>query len=107
MLVQLAQGKLGEYTFELMQLESVLALGICVFRFKSKESQFLVFSLLGALVGLYVSLSTVGLGEQTPQVLFLLLGWSQSLQDTSVFGARATAVNAATEPKFRFKRVIA
>ena len=107
MLVQLAQGKLGEYTFELMQLESVLALALCVARFKSKESQFLVFSLLGALIGLYVSLSTVGLGEQTPQVLFLLLGWSQSLQDTQILGARASAADALPEPKFRFKRVIA
>jgi hypothetical protein len=103
MLVQLSQGKLGLYLFELMELEAVLALALCVARFKSKESLYLVFSLMGALIGLYVSLSTVGMGEQTPQVLFLLLGWSQSLQDTRVMGAKAA--DTVAESKFRFKRV--
>jgi hypothetical protein len=43
------------------------------------------------------------MGEQTPQVLFLLLGWSQSLQDTRVMGAKAA--DTVVESKFRFKRV--
>jgi hypothetical protein len=106
MLVQLSQGKLGKYTFILIALESVLTLGIFAAKFRSRESQFLLFSLLGALVGVFVSLSTVYLGEQVLQVLFLLIGWAQSLQDTNVaIGARAVA--SMSEPKFRFKRVIA
>jgi uncharacterized membrane protein YsdA (DUF1294 family) len=106
LLIQLSQGKLGKYTFILIALESVLTLGIFASKFRSRESQFLVFSLLGALVGVFVSLSTVYLGEQVTQVLFLLIGWSQSLQDTNVaIGARA--VTSMSEPKFRFRRVIA
>jgi hypothetical protein len=43
--------------------------------------------------------------EQVIQVTFLLLGWSQSLQDTRVAGAQA--VSMMPEAKFRFRRVIA
>jgi hypothetical protein len=107
MLVQLTQGKLGRYTFELMCFESVLALALCARRFKSRESQFLVFSLMGAMIGLIVSLTTVPLGEQMTQIFFMLLGWTQSLQDTSVVGASANAASELPEPKFRFKRVVA
>jgi hypothetical protein len=107
MLVQLAQGKLGEYTFKLMAFETVLALAICAARFKSRESQFLVFSLMGAVIGMLVSLTTVSLGEQMTQIYFLLLGWSQSVQDTYALGAGAAMISAQPEPKFRFKRVVA
>jgi hypothetical protein len=106
MLVQLAQGKLGVYAFKLICFESILALALSAARFKNKESLFLVFSLMGALIGLFASLTTVGMGEVTPQVLFLLLGWSQSVQDTRV-GAGASAVSEFPEAKFRFRRVIA
>ena len=106
MLVQLSQGKLGMYTFILIALNSVLTLGVSATRFRSRESLFLLFSLLGALIGVFVSLSTVYLGEQMMQVLFLLVGWSQSLQDTNV-ALGAKAVTSMAEPKFRFRRVIA
>jgi hypothetical protein len=106
MLVQLSQGKLGKYTFMLIALESVFTLAMFATKFRSRESQFLLFSLLGALIGIFVSLFTVYLGEQVLQVVFLLIGWSQSLQDTNVaVGARA--VSSMPEPKFRFRRVIA
>ena len=107
MLVQLAQGKLGKYTFELMAFEAVLALAIAAARFKSRESQFLVFSLMGAIIGLLVSLTTVPLGEQMTQIYFILIGWSQSVQDTYAFGAGAALISSQPEPKFRFKRVLA
>jgi len=107
LIVQLSQGKLGVYTFELIGLESVLTLAIFATRFKSRESLFLVFSLMGAMIGLLVSLTTVPLGEQMTQVFFLLLGWGQSLQDTRELGAGATAASMLPEPKFRFRRVIA
>ena len=108
LLIELQQGKFGKYVFYLIELEAVFTLGFFASKFKSKESQYLVFSLLGALIGIFVSLSTVYLGEQVPQVLFLLLGWSQSLQDTRVVGARAGALpSGMPEPKFRFKRVVA
>jgi hypothetical protein len=105
LILQLAQGQLGEYSFLLLAFESILTLGICAMRFKSRESLFLVFALLGALIGTFVALSTVALFEQVVQVLFLMLGWSQSLQDTSPLGVQV--MSTLPEPKFRFKRVIA
>jgi hypothetical protein len=106
LLIQLNQGTLGLYSFYLIALESVLGLTLCAMRFKTKESLFLVFSLMGALIGTFLALYTVYLGEQVPQVLFLLLGWASSLQDTSVF-AGAKAMSYQPEGKFRFRRVIA
>jgi hypothetical protein len=106
LLIQLARGRLGLYSFYLIALESVLGLALLARKFKTRESLFLVFSLMGALIGTFVALYTVYLGEQVPQVLFLLLGWSQSLQDTSVFGVGAAAVSNFREGKFRFRRVV-
>ena len=103
--LELAQGKLGKYSFLLLAFESVFTLAMYVRRFQSRESLYLVFSLMGALIGIFVALSTVALFEQVIQVLFLLLGWSQSVQDTQVAGA--TAMSMMPEPKFRFRRVIA
>jgi hypothetical protein len=106
MLIQLSQGRLGLYSFYLIILESVFGLAMCAARFKSLDSLFLVFSLMGALIATFVALTTVYMGEQLPQVLFLLLGWAQSLQDTSVFGIGAAAERGMPEPKFHFKKVI-
>lgn len=105
LILELAQGKFGKYSFLLLAFESIFTLVLYARRFRSRESMYLVFSLMGALIGIFVALSTVALFEQVIQVLFLLLGWSQSVQDTQVAGA--TAMSMAPEPKFRFRRVIA
>ena len=105
LILELAQGKFGKYSFLLLAFESVFTLAMYARRFQSRESMYLVFSLMGALIGIFVALGTVALFEQVIQVLFLLLGWSQSVQDTQVAGA--TAMSMMPEPKFRFRRVIA
>ena len=105
LILQLGQGKLGRYSFILLGIEGIFTLWMCAMRFKSKESMYLAFSLMGALIGMFAALSTVSMLEQVVQVTFLLLGWSQSLQDTRAVGAQA--VSTMPEPKFRFKRVIA
>ena len=107
MLVQLSQGKLGVYAFKLIAFEAIFSLVLLIPKFRSRENLFFLFTLMGALIGLFTSLSTVAMGEQTPQVLFLLLGWAQSIRDTSSVGAGVTAQSVMPEPKFRFRRVIA
>lgn len=104
MLVQLSQGKLGLYAFILIACESVFSLAVYAARFKDRETLYLIFCLMGALAGLFITLKSVYLGENLPILLFLLLGWSQSLQDARTLGAR---VQELPEPKFRFRRVIA
>jgi hypothetical protein len=100
MQVQLSQGKVGLYLFLLIAAESIWTTIGFAARFQKRESLFLVFGLMGALFGLFLSLTTVYLGEQLTQILFLLVGWSQSLTDT---GTEVEVV----EPKYRFQRVIA
>jgi len=107
MLTQLSQGKLGKYLLQIIAVESILTLVIFATKFRNKESQFLVFSMMGALAGTFVAMTTVYMGEQLPQILFLVLGWSQSLQDTSVLGAGVRTRQEIPEGKFRFRRVIA
>ena len=106
LILQLAQGKLGRYSFMLLGVESVLSLALALRKLQSRESQYLAFSLMTSLIGIFAALTTVAMFEQVIQMLFLLLGWSQSIQDTYAFGARAAVANVP-EPKFRFRRVIA
>jgi O-Antigen ligase len=96
LVIELAQGKFGLYLFLLIVAE---ALGTTVYRaftFRSPESRFLAFTLLGAIIGLFQSLTTVYLGGSVAPIFWLLLGWSQSVEDES------TSV-----PKFNFKRLFA
>jgi O-Antigen ligase len=100
LLVQLSQGKIGLYLFLLIAAESVFAAGRSAFTFRARESRFFAFVCVGALSGLFLSLYTVYLGDQVVQVSFLLLGWSQSLQDTG-------EVDLPAAEKYHFKRVFA
>jgi hypothetical protein len=106
LILQLGQGKLGKYSFILLGIESVFSLALALRKLQSRETQYLAFSLMTSLIGIFAALTTVAMFEQVVQVLFLLLGWSQSIQDTYAFGARAVVADRP-EPKFRFKRVIA
>jgi hypothetical protein len=101
LLVQLSQGKVGLYLFLLIAAESLYGAGRSAFTFRARESRFFAFVCVGSLAGLFLSLYTVYLGDQVVQVCFLLLGWSQSLQDTGEVDLPSVA------EKYRFKRVFA
>jgi hypothetical protein len=101
LLVQLGQGKIGLYLFLLIAAESLFAAGRSAVLFRAHESRFFAFICIGALAGLFLSLYTVYLGDQVVQVCFLLIGWSQSLQDTGEVDHPSVA------EKYRFKRVFA
>jgi hypothetical protein len=101
LLVQLGQGKVGLYLFLLIAAESLFAAGRSAFTFRARESRFFAFICIGALAGLFFSLYTVYLGDQVVQVCFLLIGWSQSLQDTGEVDLPFVA------EKYHFKRVFA
>jgi hypothetical protein len=101
LLVQLGQGKVGLYLFLLIAAESLYSAGRSALAFHARESRFFAFVCVGALAGLFLSLYTVYLGDQVVQVCFLLLGWSQSLQDTGEVDLPSVA------EKYRFKRVFA
>jgi hypothetical protein len=96
LLLELTQGRLGLYLFYLIIAESIGTTAYCAFSFQSPESRYLAFTLLGAMIGIYISLYTVYQGPPVGSICFFLLGWSQSLQD-----------NGSSVPKFYFKRVFA
>jgi hypothetical protein len=94
LLIELAQGKLGFYLFLLIIAEGLGSTAFRAFTFQSRESRFLAFALLGAMIGLFLSITAVYLGPAVAPTCFLLLGWSQSIED-----------NGTRVPKFHFKRL--
>lgn len=104
LILQLSHGNFGKWSFIMLGVEAVFTLWLAVRRFQSRESIYLVFSLMAGLIGIFVALSTVAMFEQVIQVTFLLLGWSQSLVDSRAYGFQTVPM---PEPKFRFRRVFA
>ena len=101
LLVQLSQGKVGLYLFLLIAAESLFGAARSAFTFRARESRYFAVVCIGVLAGLFFSLYTVYLGDQVVQVCFLLIGWSQSLQDTGEVEL------PSVEEKYRFRRVFA
>ncbi len=98
LLMHLAQGQIGCLIFLLDSrsecADSVYAImGNCA----SKTDRAFVVCLLAAMSVFWLSVYTVYMGEQLPQIAFLLIGWSQSALENSR--------NAAAPAKFSFKRV--
>jgi hypothetical protein len=83
----LTQGWVGLVSFCLLALEAVL---------NDKRDRGFAISLVGALVGLLITIFTVFLGNQPYQIFFLLVGWSQAL---NVVQRRAQA------PQMAFQQV--
>jgi len=104
LLIQLVQGRLGLILFVLIGADTMLKLILFTWRFRRKEDLFFAFSLLAAMAALWSTIATVYLGEQLPQVAFLLIGWSQSLQEGK--DGPTSSVMTADADKFRFKRVL-
>jgi hypothetical protein len=101
--VHLDQGNFGYVLFILIALESGRSLAVRSWRFGTIEDSSFALCMLGSLTVFWVTLMTVYMGEQLPQVGFLLIGWSQSI----VAGTPAAAMDSepAVNPKFAFRRV--
>jgi hypothetical protein len=79
LLVHLAWGRLGYYLFLLITWENIRVLIVRSWQFKALQDRAFVLSMLAAMAVLWFTLLTVFLGEQLPQISFLLLGWIQSM----------------------------
>ena len=75
----ITQGYLGALLFLLLIGDSALSLVRAGMAAKRREDRHFIFSLLGILAGLVVTLGTVFLGEQTYEIFFILIGWSQAV----------------------------
>jgi hypothetical protein len=103
LLIHLAQGKLGWILFILISLESMRRVAINSLRFHTREDMAFAFSLLAALIVMWITLLTLYMGEQLPQFGFLLIGWGQSLVPGGFESSEA--VQASAPPRFAFRRI--
>jgi len=88
LLAHLAWGRLGYVFLLLIVGESTRVLITRAWTFKSSQDRAFAFSMLATMIVLWLSLLTVFMGEQLPQITFLLIGWIQSM----------TASQAVTPP---------
>lgn len=79
LLIHLAYGNAGYILFLLISAETFRKLIVRSWTLKTREDQAFAVSLLAAMAVFWISISTVFMGEQTPQIAFLLVGWSQSI----------------------------
>jgi hypothetical protein len=82
----IAQGYFGLVIFLTMIVGTVVGLTRNAMRFKRREDIVLAYCLIGAVIASAATLSTVFLGQPLMQLLFMIIGWSESLRP----GAEAT-----------------
>jgi hypothetical protein len=79
LLVHLAYGNSGYILFLLIAAETFRRLIARSWKLQDPGDQAFATSLLAAMAVFWISISTVYMGEQMPQIAFLLVGWSQSV----------------------------
>ncbi|MGD0861067.1 MAG: O-antigen ligase family protein [Terracidiphilus sp.] len=103
LLVHLAYGNSGYILFMLIAAESFRGLVVRSWKLETPEDQAFAIVLLAAMTMFWISITTVWMGEQLPQIAFLLIGWSQSILPVSTGPAAATEIAAPS--RFAFRRV--
>jgi len=101
--VEIGQGRLGFILFILIAAESVRAPFMRLWRLQGLEDRAFAVCIFAALVMLWISLVTVFMGAQLPQVGFLLIGWGQSIVPAST--VLVPSQEPATHSEFFFRRV--
>ena len=80
LLAWIVQGYVGATALILLMLETVGRLAVQAARARTVRDRHFVLTLLGIVVAIAFTLSTVFLGSQSFELLFLLIGWSQAVQ---------------------------
>lgn len=104
LLVHLAYGNSGYILFVLIAVETFRRLIMHAWRLEAPEDQAFAIALLAAMAVFWISIYTVFMGEQTPQIAFLLIGWSQSLKPVST--GPAFAPEGVVRSRFIFRRIL-
>jgi hypothetical protein len=103
LLVHLAYGHSGYILFVLIAVETFRRLIVRSWKLQAPEDQAFAVALLAAMAVFWISISTVFMGEQTPQIAFLVIGWSQSILPAST--EPAVAPESAVRSRFIFRRI--
>jgi len=101
LLVHLAYGHFGYILFILLALETFRRLAVLLWTTKAQEDHAFVVSLIAAMAVFWISIATVYMGEQLPQITFLFLGWCQSIVPMATQKPIDTI-----RPIFTFKRIL-
>jgi hypothetical protein len=76
------QGYVGAVSLILLMLDTIITLIIHSAKAHTVRERHFTLTLLGLIVGIAFTISTVFLGDQSYDLLFLLFGWSQAIQET-------------------------
>jgi hypothetical protein len=79
LLVWLLQGYVGLVSFILLLLEGIMSLIWLGITARFRIDRAFIFSLLGIILGIGITIGTVYLGSQPYELFFLLIGWSQAV----------------------------
>jgi len=88
----IAQGYFGLTIFLVMIVGALVRLVRNAMRFKRREDIVLAYCLIGALIASASTLSTVFLGQPLMQLMFMIMGWSESLRPGAEEAAIVPAV---------------
>jgi hypothetical protein len=99
-----AQGYFGVTLFGMMIFLSVSRLVWLIRRMKAREEILFAYCMLGMIIAVSLTLTTVFLGEPMLQVLFISLGWIQSIRVTQS-KTSLSATSATANAPYVFERV--
>ena len=105
LLIHLAWGRLAYLLFVLITWENLRVLVVRAWKFKSLPDKAFAISMTAAMAVLWISLLTVYLGEQLPQIAFLLIGWTQAMVPGTALTSSDTEALGNQNRKFAFQRV--
>lgn len=104
LLVHLAWGRLAYYFFILVVLENVRTVVMRLWQSKASEDRAFFICMLAAMSVLWITILTVFLGSQLPQLSFFLIGWIQSAVKERP-AAVAHSVVVVPAQRYSFRRV--
>lgn len=104
LLVHIAYGNSGYILFLLICVETFRRLIVRSWKIQEPEDQAFVIVLLAAMAVFWILITTVYMGEQLPQIAFLLIGWSQSIQLIST--GPAVATEDVVRSRFTFRWIL-
>jgi len=104
LLVHISYGDSGYCLFLLIVAENIRRLVARAWKLQEREDQAFAIALLAAMAVFWISIITVYMGEQMPQIGFLLIGWSQSILPVST--GPAVASEDVVRSRFNFRRIL-
>jgi Ca2+/Na+ antiporter len=99
----LTQGYVGAITFAILLIEGLISAFRSLKGLRERQDRDFAFCLAGCLAGLAICLGTVFLNVPVYQLIFLLLGWTQSLRPMEATSEVEEPV--AAYPAHNFRRV--